>query len=253
MAITHTKLEIMNTALRMVGSYHLESDDTTSTTYEIANRAFEDAVNTVFSENIFTYNTRRVFSDTNVVDTTTLTFDNKPSDYWAYRHPLNDQAINADGSAPAVGNKQHSMNTIIKVTNETGDILLDWVLDQSSDTHDSGRTEVPYLFTTEEKVHYYFSFVPDLNAPLTSDYRAQGEVAARMPAFLVRIVALNMASSMCVELSGDDTRAGTLYDQYILAIRRARVMEGRQSPAQQYITDSTSSIISAHNNYGKIY
>jgi hypothetical protein len=60
MAIEATKLNILNSALRMVGSYHLESDDETSTTYEIASRAYSQAVTELFGDNIFNYNTKRV-------------------------------------------------------------------------------------------------------------------------------------------------------------------------------------------------
>ncbi len=60
MSTEATKLDIMNSALRMVGSFHLEASDTTSTTYDIANSAYSQAVTEVFGDNIFRYNTRRV-------------------------------------------------------------------------------------------------------------------------------------------------------------------------------------------------
>ncbi len=219
MAITHTKTEIMNTALRMVGSYHIEDSDTTSTTYEIVNRAFEDCVLSVFSDNIFQYNTRRVYNTG--VATTTLTAAEKPGDQWDYRHTINTAVT---GSVSPL-----NLNLLLKVTSEDGARILDFYL-EGAQTGDSGSNH--FLFTSEEKVHIYYSFVPD---------------------FLVRLLSLCIAYTICVELSGDDKRAEMLYAQYTQALRRARVLEGRSSPAQQYIHDGNSSFVAAHRNYGEIY
>lgn len=221
MAVTHTKLEIMNNALRMVGSYHLESDDTTSATYEIATRAFTDAVNSVFADNIFQYNTKRFYS----TGTATSTLNEEDRLTWDYRHVIPDD-----------------YNLFLKVTNKEGDTLLNWTLDGSDG---STNDDVPYLYTTEEKVQMYYTFIPDLNATGTS----AGEQASRMPAFLVRLVSLHMAQNMCIELSGSENRHEILYKQYTMAIRRARVLEGRSSPAQQYIHDGNSSFVNSHRYY----
>lgn len=50
----------MNSALRKVGSFHLDADDTSSTTYEIVNQAYNDAVLEIFAENAFIMNTRKL-------------------------------------------------------------------------------------------------------------------------------------------------------------------------------------------------
>ena len=59
MATEANKLEILNSALRMVGSYHIDATDETSSTYEITTRAFAQAVTELFGDNIFNYNTKR--------------------------------------------------------------------------------------------------------------------------------------------------------------------------------------------------
>jgi hypothetical protein len=228
MAVTHTKLEIMNNALRMVGSYHLESDDTTSATYEIATRAFTDAVNSVFADNIFQYNTKRYYS----TGTATSTLNEEDRLTWDYRHTIPDD-----------------YNLFLKVTNKEATALLNWTLDGSDG---STNDDVPYLYTTEEFVQIYYTFIPDLNNEAGVNH---GNNPSRMPAFLVRLVALHMAQNMCIELSGSENRHEILYKQYTMALRRARVLEGRSSPAQQYIHDGNSSFITSHryyDNYGSL-
>lgn len=54
------KLDIINSALRMVGSYHLDRLDDGSSTYEITSGAFDQAFLEVFGDNIFGYNRKRV-------------------------------------------------------------------------------------------------------------------------------------------------------------------------------------------------
>ena len=60
MSTTPSKLSILNSALRKVGSFHLDASDTTSTTYEIVNQAYNDAVLEVFAENTFILNTKKL-------------------------------------------------------------------------------------------------------------------------------------------------------------------------------------------------
>ena len=63
------KLDIINSALRMVGSYHLERLDDGSSTYEILDGAFDQAFLEVFGDNIFGYNSKRVkLTGTEIVD-----------------------------------------------------------------------------------------------------------------------------------------------------------------------------------------
>ena len=222
----------------MVGSYHLESDDTTSATYEIADRAFDDAVNTIFSQNIFQYNTRRKYSLGTA--TTTLADADLPSDKWSYRHTLS-------FSGP---NDRHRYVTFLKVTDKSGNQILDWTLDNSVATASTVNYEdVPYLFTTEEKVHIYYSFVPNADNSTLTD---AGEGIRFMPPHLATLVSSLMASNIAIELSGSEQRADLLYQRYIRDLRRARVIEGRGSPAQQYINDTNSSFISAVKGYGKV-
>jgi len=223
----------------MVGSYHLDADDTTSATYEITDRAFDYAVNTVFSENVFQYNTFRLFSD-NGIATSTLSNAEKPADYWDFRHRLSSSGL-------------FSYNTLVKVTNKEGNRCLDFTLDGSvlPDTASEipiVSQDVPYLFTSEKEVHIYYSFIPQLDD--TDSVR--GNDASRMPPFLARIVTLYMAQSMAIELSGSETRQQSLFAQYTQALRRARVLEGRSSPPQSYINDGNSRILDSHFRYGEV-
>jgi hypothetical protein len=239
MAISTSKLNIMNNALRMVGSYHLDADDTTSVTYEIADRAFDDAVNTVFSENVFQYNTFRSYSDGGVA-TSTLSNAEKPADYWSFRHSLSSSGL-------------FSYNTLVKVTNKEGNRCLDFTLDGSVLPINASEIpiisqDVPYLFTSEKEVHIYYSFIPQLDDVDS----VRGNDASRMPPFLARIVTLYMAQSMAIELSGSENRQGILFAQYERALRRARVVEGRSSPAQTYINDGNSQIMGSHYGYGSV-
>lgn len=221
MAITHTKLEIMNSALRMVGSYHLESDDTTSATYEIATRAYENAVNAIFSNNIFQFNTKRLFSTgTSVANDADST---KPNNFLDYRHSL-----------------PSDYNLLLQIQDKKGEyIITDFLLDGiNSDITDA---TVPYLYTTDESVHIYYQYVPDLETD-----------ASKMPSFLARLISLYMAQEFAIELSGSESRQGVLFAQYQQALRRARVLEGRSSPAQTYINDGNSRLMGSHYGYGSV-
>lgn len=228
----------MNNALRMVGSYHLDADDTTSVTYEIANHAFNDAVVTIFSENVFTYNTFRKYYD-NGTDTTTLSLNEKPGDQWKYR-------ILLPNNGP---NNQYGFQQIVKVTNKEGNTLLDWYVENLVPEGFSVLyDESYYLFTTEKEVHVYYSFVPDLG----NTGSERGDIAAYMDSHIVRPLTLYIAQSMCIELSGSETRQQSLFEQYVRAIRRARVIEGRGSEPQRYIHDGNSQLMNSHYGYGSV-
>jgi hypothetical protein len=228
MAVTNTKTEIINNALRLVGSYHIADDDTTSATYEITIRAFEEAANSIFSENIFQYNTKRIYAGPGT-EVSTLPDGSSPSTDWSYRHTLPDD-----------------YNLLIKVVDKSGTTILDWTLDNTTSDSDA---DVPYLFTTEEYINIYYTFIPDL---LSTSGTSQGANATRMPAYLARLMSLHVAANSAIELSGSETRADYLYQTYEKALRRARVIEGRSSPAQQYINDSNSSFVNAIKYYGKV-
>lgn len=228
----------MNNALRLVGSYHIEVGDDTSVTYEIANRAFNDAVITIFSENVFTYNTVRKYYD-NPVDTKTLDFADKPGDQWAYRVALpNKGPDNGQG-----------FQQVVKVTNKEGTTLLDWYVELHQEAGTAVYYDEPYyLFTNEKEFHLYYTFVPDLSSSGIN----RGDVGNNMDAHIVRALTLYIAQSMCIELSGSETRQQSLFQQYIRAIRRARVIEGRGSEPQRYINDGNSQIMGSHYGYGSV-
>tara|TARA_B100001093_G_scaffold520277_1_gene614171 strand:- start:10990 stop:11610 length:621 start_codon:yes stop_codon:yes gene_type:complete len=201
-----TKLKILNSALRMVGSFHIDADDETSSTYEIATRAFSQAVTEVFGDNIFSYNTKSVeLTAGNSTANTTEPYQyyyNLPSDF----------------------------NILLKICHPT---------DHYNITDYSFYNGL--FHCNDPVVDIYYTYVPDLSSAATT-----------LPAFLTRLLTLHMAQNMTIELSGSENRHEILFKQYTLALRRARVLEGRSSPAQRYITDGSSSFIQAHCNYGKV-
>jgi hypothetical protein len=203
MAIEATKLNILNSALRMVGSYHLESDDETSTTYEISSRAYSQAITELFGDNIFNYNTKRV--------TLTGVEATEFKDYTKeYTFPTD-------------------FNLFVSV--ETADDYL-----AADYRFANGK-----IYSSEETLKLTYTYIPDLETS-----------ASGLPAFITRLLTLHMAQNMAIELSGSENRHEILFKQYTLALRRARTLEGRQGPAQQYIHDGNSQFISSHQNYGKV-
>jgi hypothetical protein len=230
MPVQLSKLEVMNNALRLVGSYHLESTDTTSATYQIADRAFDEANHDIFSSNIFAYNTKHVHLTGSEISGTTPA-NLKPNTYWKYSF-----------SVPI------DFNFFLGVTDKDGYLITDYWLGFYPY---SASTDVdkPTLYCNYSELYLDYTFLPDLDniAPGT-----HGNDIRRMPPFLVRLITLHMAQNMAIELSGSENRHEILFKQYTLALRRARMLEGRSSPAQRYITDGTSSFIQAHQNYGSI-
>ncbi len=203
MAIEANKLEILNSALRMVGSYHIDATDETSSTYEITTRAFAQAVTELFGDNIFNYNTKR----STLIGVASTEFAN-----FGYEYIL-----------------PSDFNLFLYVET-TEDYLC------SNFRFANGK-----LYADETSLKLTYTYVPSLETS-----------AAGLPAFLTRLLTLHMAQNMSIELSGSENRHEILHKQYVLALRRARMLEGRQGPAQTYINDSNSSFISAHQSYGKV-
>ena len=98
-----------------------------------------------------------------------------------------------------------------------------------------------YLYCATAQVALTYAYLPDLETS-----------AAGLPPFITRLLTLHMAQNMVIELSGSENRHEILFKQYTLALRRARMLQGRQGPAQTYINDNNSSFIGAHQNYGKV-
>lgn len=231
----------MNNALRMVGSFHLESNDVSSATYQIVDRAYDDAIITIFSENVFKYNTiRKYYSgpSVQVVEVSTLDDADVPADHWKYRITLpNKGPTNYQG-----------FQRIVKVTNKEGNRLLDWHLENHQGASAVYYDEPYYLFTTEKDVHVYYTFIPDAE----DIGQNRGDTIDGMDAHLIRPITLYIAQSICVELSGSETRQEQLFNQYVRAIRRARIIEGRGNEPQRYIHDGNSQIMGAHYGYGSV-
>ena len=203
MSTEATKLDVLNSALRMVGSYHLESTDTTSTTYEIANSAYAQAITELFGDNIFNYNTKR----TTITGVTSTEYEDLTYEF----------------TFPSDFN--------IFISAETSEDYL-----ATSYRFANGK-----LYCIHDTLKLTYTYIPDLETS-----------ASGLPAFLTRLLTLHMAQNMAIELSGSENRHELLHKQYTLALRRARTLEGRQGPAQQYIDDSNSCFVSAHQNYGEV-
>lgn len=209
MSTTPTKLNIMNAALRKVGSYFLDESDTTSTTYQIANQAYLDAILEIFSENVFTFNTRSI----------TDTAENQG-------YPLTDEPYKYTYVIP------DDFNTLLRIEHPTEFYkITDYSLEQR------------LIHTNEESIRLVYTYIPDLESPTSSEY---------LPPYLNRLIVLHIAQALSIELSGSENRHEILFQQYMLALRRARVVEARQGPTQTLMNDSASRILGTHRTYGTI-
>jgi len=203
MAIEANKLEILNSALRMAGSYHISSSDEESTTYEVVSRAYSQAITELFGDNIFNYNTKRI----TLTGVTSTVFKN-----FTYEYTL-----------PV------DFNLFLILEDNEDYLLSDY------------RFANGNLYCATAEVALTYAYLPDLETS-----------AAGLPPFITRLLTLHMAQNMVIELSGSENRHEILFQQYTLALRRARMLQGRQGPAQTYINDGNSSFIGAHQNYGKV-
>ena len=194
-----SKLDIINSALRMVGSYHLERLDDGSSTYEILDGAYDQAFLEVFGDNIFGYNSKR----------TKLTGTEIEDDDYEYSFTL-----------------PSDLNIFIKAVNGDGYIVTDYY------------TEAGTLLCKYPTLTVYYAHLPtDL---------------VTLPAYLNKLICLHIAQSVVLELSGSETRSVDLQKQYLRALTRARVLSGRQGPAQEYIDETTSKFLTAQRMYGKV-
>lgn len=96
------------------------------------------------------------------------------------------------------------------------------------------------LHTDEKTIDIYYTYIPSETT------------INLLPAYLHRLISLHMAVNMAIELSGSENRVVQLTQQYTAALSRARVVSARQGPAQEYINESTSRFLRAHNQYGKV-
>ena len=199
--------DILNSALRRVGSSRLETGDTSSHLYTTVFEAYNDAVLEIFSENIFNYNTKKA----------ALTATNSTS-------PTTDTQFEYNYSLPA------DFNVLKYLTNKENTLLIKDYTFYDNQIH-----------TNEKEMCMYYSYIPDLSSS-----------ASGLPAFLNRLLALHIAQSIAIEISGDNNRHEILYIQYTAALKRARVMDARQGGAQTYIGDNNSRIIEAHQAYGSV-
>jgi len=183
------KLALLNSALRMVGSYHISGDDESSTTYEIASRAYTQAVTELFGDNSFNYNTKRVVLTGEVA-----------TDFSEYQYKY---------TLP------NDFNVFLLVENSNDFLVTEY------------RFANGNLYSSESILKLTYTYVPSIETS-----------AAGLPKFLTRLLTLHMAQNMCIELSGSDERHELLAKQYTLALHRARTLEGRQGPAQEYVNDA---------------
>tara|TARA_R100000951_G_C2618373_1_gene173575 strand:+ start:536 stop:1129 length:594 start_codon:yes stop_codon:yes gene_type:complete len=196
----------MNAALRKVGSYFLDASDTTSTTYELANQAYSDAILEIFAEHRFHFNTKKV--TLHAANTTTLT--DRP---YQYQFQL-----------PSDFNTLHDLEHPTQFYK-----ISDYAIEQDQ------------VYLDEPSINLYYTFIPDLELSAVS-----------LPPFLNRIVVLHIAQALSIELSGSEGRHELLFQQYVVALRRARVISARQGASQSSIDDSTSKILGTQRTYGTI-
>ncbi len=197
------KLKLLNSALRMVGSFHIDANDESSTTYEIISRAYSQAITEVFGDNTFSYSVKRG-SSTGVESTEFNSFK--------YEHTL-----------------PEDINLLLYTENSKDDIVADIRLS-------SGK-----VYANEQYLHFTYSSIPNIETS-----------AAGVPAFLSRLLALHMAQNVTIELSGSENRHEILHVQYIKALKRARVLDGRQGPKQTFYSENNSRILEAQRSYGSV-
>jgi len=262
---THTKLDILNSALRLVGSPELSENDTTSVAYTTTNGALRDAAFAIFGTNVFQYNTRRVFLTGNDV--------NAPG-YSSNTPPDNSTAgyIHQEGSPlPSVFGYMYDLpeefNLLLKVTSKDGKHILDYQfagttsvaggVDAAGESYIAYLSSSPRLFTTEAEIQLFYTYIPDLlkdNLAIRDyeTFKESGSNVTRIPDFLYETITLYVAQAICLQLTGSEQRAMALYDRYVRALRRAKVLEGRSSPAMDYINEANSRLLDSHRGYGKV-
>jgi hypothetical protein len=255
-----TELGIKNAALRRVGSPLLETGDTTSHLYTTVTQALDDANLEVFGENVFAHNTKQAILNAQVYD---------PGDYDTHfhahymYHPTTKVAYWAADLAahqtykaagythqPPYKYQYHfqlpfSYNAVIKVEDASNYYtpITDYEILYRPIAGETQTGDAKYIHLDGTKqINVHYTYVPNTN---TSDY-------ANIPDFIARLLTLHTAQSICIELTGDNNRHEILYQQYLTALKRARVIEARQGGAQTYIGDGNSRVIGAHQNYGSV-
>lgn len=261
----HSKNDILNSALRLVGSPPLAADDESSVSYTAAIGALKDAQFAIFGTNIFQYNTRRVFLTGR--EATDL-------DTEAYPPPGGTNALGREheykSPAPAVFpylfDLPKDFNLIIGLTTKDGmhdipftfsghSMTANYTDSSGVDTYVATTSSLPRLYSDHIECQLTYSFVPNLIAAVRATYISHDSVTEgvhRIPDFLYNVVALYIAQAICLQLTGDTQRAVTLYEKYQKALSRARIVEGRSSPHQNYIDETSSRLLDSHNRYGKV-
>jgi hypothetical protein len=236
--------------------------------YEAANGALSDAQFSIFGTNVFQYNTRRVFM-TGV--------DTSSADYNANTFPPSAGNLSAgsvseeDSPAPSVLGYKYELpadfNLLLSLTTKDGMYNLPYAFAGHTMTGNTGTdssdvnyyvevsSSIPRLFTDHAEVQMTYSFVPNLQASASGAYLTHNTAADaiyRMPDFLYEVVALYIAQAICIQLTGSEQRAVSLYERYQKALSRARILEGRSSPNQDFINENSSRILDSHNRYGTV-
>ena len=206
--------KFLNDAIRMVGASESARQDGTDkikdsgTTYEMARRAYSQAVTEIFGDNIFSYNTKLV-TQTGSASTVFKGY--------TYQYTL-----------------PSDLNVLLKTESSDDFLVTDY------------RIDAGVLYSSEPSLKIIYTYVPSLS-----------QINSTLPAFLNRTLLLHMAQNLVIALAGPENpyanrRYETLAKQYTSALRRARVLEGRQGPAQTYINDENSQFINAHQRYGRV-
>lgn len=262
---TFTLHDILNSGLRKVGSPEIASDDTTSISYATAYGALKDAQFAIFGTNVFQYNTRTIQMTGN--DTTADDYEENQSPPYYGSAAAHGHESEKDSPVPSILTYMYNLpsdfNLLLHLRTKDGLYSLPYQFSghsmgdpdysNNSDTDVHLESSIPRLFTDHAEVQLTYSFVPNLLAlGVGNTHNSAADQVKRMPEFLYNVVTLYIAQSICIQLTGSETRADNLYERYQKALSRARILEGRSSPVQDFMSDSSSRIIDSHNRYGKV-
>jgi hypothetical protein len=263
---TFTLYDILNSGLRKIGSPEVASDDTTSISYTTAYGALKDAQFSIFGTNVFQYNTRTVLMTGNDVNASDYNTTQSPPYYGssaAYGH-MDEKQSPVPSVLTYMYNLPSDFNMLINLRTKDGLYSLPYQFsghsmgdaDYTSGDHDENvenESSIPRLFTDHSEAQLTYSFVPNLlGLGVGNSHHTAADQVKRMPEFLYDVVTTYIAQAICVQLTGSEQRADALYERYLKALSRARILEGRSSPVQDFIGDSSSRLLDSHRRYGKI-
>jgi len=147
-----------------------------------------------------------------VTESSTGVTTGMPDTVFAYNHDLSALA--------------NTLDRLVTIFGSDGVQLTNW------------RMEGQALHTDYETIYIQYTF------PMTS--------VATFPPYLSSLIAIHLARSICIPLTGDENRRALLDNKYMSMLSKAKTQASRQNPPQTFMDDSSSTYISAHQGYGRI-